>query len=99
MIQGPFFKKICFYCILCTVYIYLWSSSAGCGSGTVCPRMLKNSAFCDQCDFDQYTHMCGSVKGYISETPTPAPPNPSDDCVVSEEKIYTGLYTDFLGML
>ncbi|XP_053408878.1 usherin-like [Mercenaria mercenaria] len=68
---------------------------SGCGSGTVCPRMLKDSAFCDQCDFDPYTYMCGSVKGYISEKPTPAPPDPSDDCVVNEEKIYSGLNTNF----
>jgi len=42
--------------------------------------------------------MCGSVSGHISDVPTPAPPNPSDDCVLTQEKIYSGLDNDYLGI-
>ncbi|XP_052767673.1 usherin-like isoform X2 [Mya arenaria] len=72
------------------------SQNSGCGSGTVCSRTMKDTAFCDMCDFDPYTYMCGSITGYHSNIPTPAPRVPSDDCVVSVEKIYTGMNTDFL---
>lgn len=69
----------------------------GCGSGTVCPRSLKDTAFCDTCDFDSHTYMCGSVSGHISVVPTAAPPDPSDDCIFKEEKVYSGPDNDFLG--
>lgn len=42
--------------------------------------------------------MCGSVSGYIDQTPTPTPSDPADDCVVSQDKIYSGMDTDFLGL-
>ena len=54
-------------------------------------------AFCDVCDFDHYTYMCGSVKGHMTTEPTPAPPNPSDDCVTAEDRIYSGPDLDFMG--
>lgn len=60
--------------------------------------MQKDTAFCDRCDFDPYTHMCGSVTGYVSDTPTPTKPHPTDDCAVEEQMIYSGLNTDFLGL-
>ena len=69
----------------------------GCGTGTICMRNQKAASFCDRCDFDAHTYMCGSITGYHSNTPTPAPPSPSDNCVVSEEKIYSGPATDYLG--
>ena len=58
---------------------------------------MKDTAMCDVCDFDPHTYTCGSVSGHHSNDPAPTPPDPSDDCVVSEEKIYTGMNTDFLG--
>ena len=70
----------------------------GCGGGTVCPRSQKDLAFCDMCDFDPYTYMCGSVGGHHTMEPTPSPPNPSDSCVTDEERIYSGMQLDFLGM-
>ena len=75
------------------------SAILGCGSGTVCYRGQKDLAFCDVCDFDPYTYMCGSVTGHYSTVPTPAPPHPADNCVTDEERIYSGLDLDFPGKL
>ena len=69
----------------------------GCGSGTVCSRSQKDLAFCDICDFDPYTYMCGSLRGHHTTVPTPAPPHPADNCVTDKERIYSGLDLDFLG--
>ncbi|KAH3846702.1 hypothetical protein DPMN_089004 [Dreissena polymorpha] len=72
------------------------SNQSGCGTGTVCPIVLRGQAFCDTCDFNLSTHTCGSILGYHSNQPTAAPPLPTADCVVREENIFSGLRMDFL---
>ena len=42
--------------------------TTGCGKGTTCPVAQRNTAFCDQCQFDVSNRYCGHVTGYYNTT-------------------------------
>ncbi|XP_021347323.1 usherin-like [Mizuhopecten yessoensis] len=70
----------------------------GCGQGTICPLSVQDFAFCDICNFDKGSEICGSVRGHHGNNPSPNPtPDPTADCIATEERIYSGMemtYTD-----
>lgn len=69
----------------------------GCGEATVCPLSNSDSAFCDRCDYDKKSKRCGSVAGYYGDNVLPPLPDPTDNCVVNEDVLYTGMEFTFKG--
>ncbi|KAL5008917.1 hypothetical protein ScPMuIL_014498, partial [Solemya velum] len=63
----------------------------GCGSATICPIGGQGDAFCNRCDFDHSQSKCGSVKGVNPPMIPPLTPNPTDSCMVSEDRIHSGM--------
>ncbi|XP_060070524.1 usherin-like [Ylistrum balloti] len=70
----------------------------GCGQGTICPLSVQDFAFCDVCNFDKGSKICGSVSGYQGNDHFPNPTaDPTADCIATEERIFSGMemtYTD-----
>lgn len=68
---------------------------SGCGVGKTCRISESNSSFCDRCDFDRNSLICGSWRGsYVTTEPTTVP---SGDCVLSENVVFSGLNDTFIG--
>lgn len=69
----------------------------GCGVGKTCKVSESNGSFCDRCDFNKNSFICGSWRGsYVATEPT-AEPEQSGVCVLSEDLVFTGLNGTFIG--
>ena len=91
----------------CTSSIYMFVSLwwnieyrikiVGCGVGNICPIAQSATAYCDRCDFQDSTDKCGAVIGYHGNFKLPPLPDPTKNCVVDEEILYSGMDFSFKG--
>ncbi|XP_062584554.1 usherin-like isoform X1 [Saccostrea cucullata] len=70
------------------------SMQNGCGMGKTCNMADSNTSFCDRCNFDKNSLICGSWTGsHVTSTQVA---EPSGDCVLSEETVFSGLNDTFI---
>ena len=70
---------------------------SGCGDGNTCTLDQSETAYCDKCDFQKSTEKCGTVTGYHGDFVLPPLPNPTDNCVVDNQIIYSGMDLKYMG--